>query len=146
MSIEFSRKRKSQVARLRGDLEELRDDNKILFEDCEQLRRERDEWKQRRDLAIERAEKFEVEIKVLRTQLDDLKRFAYDDAPTLAAKAADTQTAELRAEVTHLRQELQNIANAPYANFEDAEEFRTWARNRARHAIGQKPKLIFEKP
>ena len=97
------------MARLRSDLEELRDDNKILFEDCEQLRRERDEWKQRRDLAIQRAEKADLEV-------------------------------------DRLRQELQAIANAPYENFKDAEEFRIWAKNRARHAIGQKLKLIFEKP
>lgn len=38
-----------------------------------------------------------------------------------------------------LRQELEYIANAKHKNFPDAEEFRAWAQNRARHAIGWKP-------
>jgi len=35
--------------------------------------------------------------------------------------------------------ELRNIANAKRENFEDAEEFRTWAQNRARHALEAVP-------
>jgi len=77
------RKRQSiagQVARMKSEVEELREDNKILFEDCEQLRRERDEWKQRRDLAIQRAEKADLEVERLRRELQNIanaKRYDY---------------------------------------------------------------------
>ena len=76
---------------------------------------------------------------VLKQERDELKRFAYEEAPRIAAEEANKQTATLKTEVERLRLELGYIANAQRKNFTDAEEFRTWAQNRARHAIGEKP-------
>lgn len=84
-------------------------------------------------------ERLRAENKRLRQERDDLRRFAYEDAPRIAAKEANDQTAELRAEVERLRLELGYITNAQRKNFTDAEEFRAWAQSRARHALGQKP-------
>lgn len=80
-----------------------------------------------------------IECESLKQQRDDLKRFAYEEAPKIAAEEANKQTADLRVEVERLRLELTYIADAQRKNFADAEEFRTWAQNRARHAIGWKP-------
>ena len=44
---------------------------------------------------------------------------------------------KLEMEVERLRSELRYIANAQRHSFTDAEEFRTWAQNRARHALGE---------
>lgn len=40
---------------------------------------------------------------------------------------------------TKLRKELENIANALPANWDDPEEFTPWAQNRARHALNSLP-------
>ena len=91
MSDQFIRynKRQSivgQAARLKSEVEELREDNKILFEDCEQSRRERDEWRQRRDLAIQRAEKAEGEAAKLKQDLQQaVDQVAEDNAMLRAA-------------------------------------------------------------
>ena len=54
-------------------------------------------------------------------------------------EAKNNQIVKLEMEVLKLRSELENIANAKFRNFTDAEEFRAWAQNRARHTLGQKP-------
>lgn len=46
---------------------------------------------------------------------------------------------ELEMEIERLRSELGNIANATRNSFRDDREFRIWAQNRARRALGQKP-------
>jgi hypothetical protein len=76
-----------------------------------------------------------VEVITLRRELADLKEFAYERALKIAAEEANKQTIEIR----RLRQELDYIANAKRKNFTDAEDFRDWAQNRARHALGLKP-------
>ena len=60
----------------------------------------------------------------------------------LIASVAEVETAlldygALMAEVSRLRNELGYIANAKHGSIEC--EFRAWAQNRARHALGQKP-------
>jgi len=67
-----------------------------------------------------------AEVLTLRRVLDDLKE---------AAEETNKQTLEIR----RLRQELEYIALAKKRSFADAEEFRAWAQNRARHALGLKP-------
>jgi hypothetical protein len=44
-----------------------------------------------------------------------------------------------------LRQELENIANAKRGNFEDAEDFRAWAQNRARFTLDRATKAILDR-
>lgn len=60
-------------------------------------------------------------------------------ATVAEVEAALLDYGALMAEVSRLRAELGYIANARFANFTDAEEFRAWAQNRARHALGEKP-------
>jgi cell division protein FtsB len=83
--------------------------------------------------------KQQAEIKRLQEEVTALKRFAYEDAPRIAAEEANKQTAELRAEVKRLRDELGCIAMARGNAFTAPGEFRAWAQNRARHALGMKP-------
>lgn len=50
------------------------------------------------------------------------------------------QIVKLEMEVERLRSELGYIVNAKRKDFGfDDEQFRLWAQNRARHALGQKP-------
>lgn len=49
------------------------------------------------------------------------------------------EAAEKDAEIKRLCDELGYIANAEFKNFTDGDEFRTWAQNRARHALGIQP-------
>jgi hypothetical protein len=49
------------------------------------------------------------------------------------------QIVKLEMEIIKLRSELENIALAKKRSFENDREFRVWAQNRARHALGQKP-------
>lgn len=74
-------------------------------------------------------------------QVAEYKDLAYNRAPKAMAEEANKHADELKAEIKRLRDELGYIANAKSANFEDAEEFRAWAQNRARHALGLKMEL-----
>jgi hypothetical protein len=56
-----------------------------------------------------------------------------DIGPALVEARERAEKAE--AEIERLRQELGYIANAKHRNFDDAEDFRDWAQNRARHAL-----------
>jgi hypothetical protein len=49
----------------------------------------------------------------------------------------DEANARLIASAPDLLAELENIANAKWANFENAEEFRDWAQSRARFTIAK---------
>lgn len=62
---------------------------------------------------------------------DDLKKFAYEEAPRIAAEEANKQIEPLKAEIERLREELQIIANGTTKSFE------IWAKRRARKALGQ---------
>jgi len=133
-----------------GRIAKLKSEIKELWTDCATLRAENERLRQDRD---------------------ELRRFAYEDAPKIAAKEANDQTAALREEIKHLhqerdewrerrdlaivraeeaeertekaeaeverlREELGYIANAQRKSFVDDREFRIWAQNRARHALG----------
>jgi len=87
----------------------------------------------------ERAEMAEKEVERLRQEIADLKEFAYGRAPKIAIEEANKQIKPLKEEIERLRLELGYIANAQRWSFTDAEEFRDWAQNRARHALGLKP-------
>lgn len=50
----------------------------------------------------------------------------------------NNQIVKLEMEVERLRSELNYIANAKKISFKDEKEFRLWAQNRARHALGLK--------
>ncbi len=80
-----------------------------------------------------------AEVTTLRRELTDLKEFAYERAPKIAVEEADKQTKLFKEEIEHLRKELGYIANAQRKSFKDDREFRIWAQNRARHALGLKP-------
>jgi hypothetical protein len=55
-------------------------------------------------------------------------------------EAKNDQIVKLEMEVLRLRSELEYIANAKRKDFgHDDEQFRLWAQNRARHALGLKP-------
>jgi len=54
------------------------------------------------------------------------------------AHELNSKTMELQAaEISALRAEIGAIANAPWGNFRDADEFRAWALNRCRAALGE---------
>lgn len=57
-----------------------------------------------------------------------------DEAPEITAIAAG-EIATLKERLEAAIRELGYIANAKNANFESAEDFRDWAKSRARHAI-----------
>lgn len=99
-----------------GRIAQLKSEVKELWADCERLRAENERLRQERD---------------------ELKRFAYEGTPRIAAEEANKQTVELKTEIERLRQELSYIANAQRKNSYNAAEFRAWAQNRARHALGQ---------
>jgi predicted RNase H-like nuclease (RuvC/YqgF family) len=109
MSDQFTRYNKRTS--LAGRMAKLQSEVKELWADCERLRRER----------------------------DDLKRFAYEEAPKLAAEEANKQIDPLKTEIAELRRELTLIAYAQQTSFRDDQSFRLWAQNRARHALNQKP-------
>jgi len=86
--------------------------NQAILQREAEARHERDEWRERRDLAIVRAEE------------------------------AEERAEKGEAEIERLQQELSYIANAKRESFESAREFRIWAQDRARHALGLKPEEL----
>jgi hypothetical protein len=51
---------------------------------------------------------------------------------------SEIKQAQSRAEaLVAVVEELRNISSAKHTNFLDAEEFRSWARNRAQHALAK---------
>lgn len=54
-------------------------------------------------------------------------------------EAKNYQLVKLEMEIERLRSELRLIANGKNYTHTDDKEFRAWAQNRARHAIGEKP-------
>jgi hypothetical protein len=60
------------------------------------------------------------------------------DAAEDLARVRDERDA-LAAQLTKARDELRNIATVSNDKFQDADEFRVWARNRARHVLALAP-------
>lgn len=79
----------------------------------------------------------EAQLISVNEAIEELRQFAYERAPKLAAEEISKQTAELREENQHLRQELVYIANANPNDFMVAGGFQKWAQSRARKAIEQ---------
>ena len=58
----------------------------------------------------------------------------------IEASVAERDAALVKVEALEI--ELRNIANAKQSNFADAEEFRSWAQNRARHTLEYPHKAV----
>lgn len=148
MSDQFNRQKitreieriKSEAKQAQKEVVEMR---RIFNQAHAQVVQERDEAheriKQLEARILKMQHEWNADVGRVMKERDELRRFAYEDAPRIATKEADDQTAALRDEVERLRQELGYIANAHRRSFKNAQEFRTWAQNRACHAIGQKP-------
>ncbi len=117
----------ARIAQLEARIISLQQDWKS---DCDRLTQERDAAKE--------------QLEQSRTELADLNRWIHEEAPQIAVKEsrkaieqANARAEKAEAERDQLKQELGYIANAKHGNIEC--EFRAWAQNRARHAIGQEP-------
>ena len=84
-----------------------------------------------------------MSIQTLRVNLAHATKIKSPDGTLIATvkevEAALLDYGALAAEVSRLRQELGYIALAKKRSFENDREFRLWAQNRARHALGLKP-------